>query len=76
MIQLQTLIADRQQAEALSQVVLAAQQHERFRLEYNWDRPGGDYVPRAECTASRMLNKSASGRRPLFSLFGLSRLLG
>jgi hypothetical protein len=35
MVQLQTLRADRQQAEALSKIVLAAQQHERFRLEYN-----------------------------------------
>jgi len=76
MVHLQALMADCQQAEALSQVVLAAQQHERFRLEYNWDRPGGDYALRAECTAGRMLKKSASGRRPLFSLFGLSRLFG
>ena len=50
MVHLQTLMADRQQAEALSQVVLVAQ-HKWFRLEYNWDRPGSDYVPRAKSSA-------------------------
>ena len=49
MFEVQTLMADRQRAEALAQSVLAAQ-NERFRLEYNLDRPGGDYAQRAERT--------------------------
>jgi hypothetical protein len=45
MIQLQSLLSDRQQATALA-TNIAASQNERFHLEYNIDRPGADYGQR------------------------------
>jgi hypothetical protein len=48
MIQLQSVLADRQRALALAAAVTAAQ-HEQFRLEYDTNRPGGnDYAQRTE----------------------------
>lgn len=45
MINLQSVISQRQTALQLTQAILAAQ-HERFHLEYNSNRPGGDYAQR------------------------------
>ncbi len=45
MINLQSLISQRQTALQLTQAILAAQ-HERFHLEYDSNRPGGDYAQR------------------------------
>ena len=45
MINLQSLISQRQTAVQLTQAILAAQ-NERFRLEYNSNRPGHDYAQR------------------------------
>lgn len=45
MINLQSLISQRQTAVQLTQAILAAQ-NERFHLEYDSNRPGGDYAQR------------------------------
>lgn len=50
MIQLQSLVSQRQQAIALTTNVVAAQ-NERFHLEYNTDRPGSDYGQRSTNSA-------------------------
>ncbi|MBU6480864.1 MAG: hypothetical protein KGS09_10025 [Nitrospirae bacterium] len=42
MIQLQSLLSDRQTAEALARNILVSQ-NEPFHFEYNTNRPGGDY---------------------------------
>lgn len=45
MVNLQSLISQRQTAAQLTQAILAAQ-NERFHLEYDSNRPGGDYAQR------------------------------
>jgi hypothetical protein len=50
MIQLQSLISQRQTAIALTDAILRAH-GERFHFEYNINRPGGDYAERSEATA-------------------------
>ncbi|MGZ9159508.1 MAG: PAN domain-containing protein [Nitrospira sp.] len=49
MIQLQSLISQRQTALALTTAMLNAQ-NERFHLEYGMNRPGADYAQRMEVT--------------------------
>lgn len=49
MIQLQSLISQRQTALALTTAIMNAQ-HERFHLEYGMNRPGADYGQRMEAT--------------------------
>jgi PAN domain-containing protein len=65
-VQLQTLMADRQRVVALSQAIQAAEA-EHFRLEYNWDRPGGDYAQRAERTPESC--RTACGGDPTCQAF-------
>jgi hypothetical protein len=47
MIPLLSVVSDRQVTQALAAAVTAAQ-HEQFRLEYDSNRPGGDYAQRTE----------------------------
>lgn len=47
MIQLQSVVSNRQVILALAAAVTAAQ-NEHFRLEYDTNRPGGDYAQRTE----------------------------
>ena len=49
MIQLQSLISQRQTALALTTAIFNAQ-NERFHLEYGMNRPGADYAQRMEAT--------------------------
>ena len=49
MIQLQSLISQRQTALALTTAIFNAQ-NERFHLEYGMNRPGANYAQRMEAT--------------------------
>ena len=62
MIQLQSLISQRQTALALTTAILNAQ-NERFHLEYGMNRPGADYAQRTEATPETC-RASCSGDQP------------